>query len=95
MLDSVLRLGNTVVEGRLWLAPMAGVTDLPFRVVTAQLGCPFSVTEMVSAKGIYYGGKSIELLQHTPEQGKQQRLPGHNLRNGFLRTEQSLHREPS
>ncbi|MBE5780774.1 MAG: tRNA dihydrouridine synthase DusB [Clostridiales bacterium] len=70
MLDSVLRLGNTAVEGRLWLAPMAGVTDLPFRVVTAQLGCPFSVTEMVSAKGIYYGGKSIELLQHTPEQGK-------------------------
>jgi tRNA-dihydrouridine synthase B len=69
MVDQPLVLGGRSIQGRLWLAPMAGVTDLPFRVVAAELGCPFSVTEMVSAKGIYYGGKTLDLLQTDPAQG--------------------------
>ena len=69
MVDQPLTLGGRSIQGRLWLAPMAGVTDLPFRVVAAELGCPFSVTEMASAKGIYYGGKTLDLLQTHPAQG--------------------------
>ena len=33
------------------LAPMAGVTDMPFRVLCHEMGCPMAVSEMVSAKG--------------------------------------------
>ena len=33
------------------LAPMAGVTDMPFRVLCREMGCPMAVSEMVSAKG--------------------------------------------
>ena len=64
-----LTVGGTAIAGRLWLAPLAGFTDLPFRVVTAELGCPFSFTEMVSAKGLIYGGKTDELLAMDPREG--------------------------
>ena len=33
------------------LAPMAGVTDMPFRLLCHEMGCPMAVSEMVSAKG--------------------------------------------
>mgnify|MGYP001654572887 CR=1 FL=1 len=37
------------------LAPLAGVTDLPYRRLCRELGCDFTYTEMVSAKGLRYG----------------------------------------
>ena len=53
------------------LAPMAGFTDGPFRQLCAEQGCPLSFTEMVSAKGMYYGSKgSEELMKISPQQGK-------------------------
>lgn len=51
------------------LAPMAGVTDLPYRALCKELGCDFTYTEMVSAKGLYYGGNgSAALLETAPNE---------------------------
>ena len=44
------------------LAPMAGVTDSVFRGLCAEHGCDFTYTEMVSAKGLFYGGKKTRAL---------------------------------
>lgn len=62
-----LRIGNTVLENNVILAPMAGVTDLPFRVLCREQGAGCVVTEMVSAKAVLYNNKNTrELLQLDP-----------------------------
>ena len=62
-----LRIGNTVLENNVILAPMAGVTDLPFRVLCREQGAGCVVTEMVSAKAIVYNNRNTrELLQIDP-----------------------------
>ena len=62
-----LRIGNTVLESNVILAPMAGVTDLPFRVLCREQGAGCVVTEMVSAKAVLYNNKNTrELLQIDP-----------------------------
>ena len=62
-----LRIGNTVLENNVILAPMAGVTDLPFRVLCREQGAGCVVTEMVSAKaGLYNNKNTRELLQIDP-----------------------------
>ena len=62
-----LRIGNTVLENTVILAPMAGVTDLPFRVLCREQGAGCVVTEMVSAKAVLYNNKNTrELLQIDP-----------------------------
>ncbi len=45
-------IGNLEVGQAVWLAPMAGVTDSPFRHTAKRLGCPLLVSEMVSAEGL-------------------------------------------
>lgn len=50
------------------LAPMAGVTDLPFRALCAFMGADFTYTEMISAKGLSYGGKNSYALLETSKQ---------------------------
>jgi nifR3 family TIM-barrel protein len=47
------------------LGPMAGVTDLPFRILCKEQGADVCITEMVSAKGLMYGGKKTDLLLKT------------------------------
>lgn len=54
-------IGNVEV-GRLSLGPMAGVTDLPFRMLCRECGAEFIYTEMVSAKGIHYNNKNTRDL---------------------------------
>ena len=62
-----LRIGNTVLENNVILAPMAGVTDLPFRVLCREQGAGCVVTEMVSAKAVLDNNKNTrELLQIDP-----------------------------
>ncbi len=57
-------IGTVAVENPLLLAPMAGVTDLPFRLLCREQGCGMTYTEMVSAKAILYGNKNTaELLK--------------------------------
>ncbi len=51
-----------------WLAPLAGYSDLAMRLLARKYGAKICVTEMVSAKGIVYGGKNTtSLLKTTPE----------------------------
>ncbi len=51
-----------------WLAPMAGFTDLPFRLLCRERGCVCAVTEMVSAKGLCYDSKgTTDLLATCPK----------------------------
>lgn len=62
-----MRLGTLEIAGDLVLAPMAGVTDLAFRTVCAELGAAVTVTEMVSSRAlIYQDKKSRSLLHKTP-----------------------------
>lgn len=57
-----LIIGNVTLDNNLILAPMAGVTDLPFRVLCKEQGAGLICMEMVSAKGIYYNNKNTESL---------------------------------
>ena len=57
-----LTIGNVELPNRYVLAPMAGVTDLPFRVLCKEQGAGLICMEMVSAKGIYYNNKNTESL---------------------------------
>ncbi|MEY8392901.1 tRNA dihydrouridine synthase DusB [Lachnospiraceae bacterium 45-W7] len=63
-----LKIGNVVLENNLVLAPMAGVCDLPFRVLCKEQGAGLLCMEMVSAKGIYYRNKNTEMLLATTQQ---------------------------
>lgn len=57
-----LKIGNVYLQGNVVLAPMAGVTDLPFRLLCKEQGADLICTEMVSAKGIMYHNKNTEEL---------------------------------
>lgn len=52
-----LKIGTVTLDNNVILAPMAGVTDLPFRLLCREQGCGMVVTEMVSAKAILYKNK--------------------------------------
>lgn len=57
------KIGTIEIQDKLILAPMAGVTDLPFRLLCKEAGCDILYTEMVSAKAMYYKNKNtIPLL---------------------------------
>lgn len=59
-----MKIGNVTLDNNVFLAPMAGVTDLPFRLLCKEMGCGLVYSEMVSAKGILYNNKNTtELLQ--------------------------------
>lgn len=57
-----MRLGKLSFDRPAFLAPMAGVTDLPFRLLCRMEGCDLTYTEMVSAKGLLYGGLNTKRL---------------------------------
>ena len=57
-----LKIGNVTLDAPLILAPMAGVTDLPFRLLCKEQGAGLLCMEMVSAKAIYYKNKNTESL---------------------------------
>ena len=52
-----MQIGNVTINGKLALAPMAGVTDLAFRHICREHGAALTVTEMVSAKALCYKDK--------------------------------------
>jgi tRNA-dihydrouridine synthase B len=57
-----IKIGNIILENNVFLAPMAGVTDMPFRILCREQGCGLVYTEMVSAKGMHYNDeKSFKL----------------------------------
>ena len=62
-----MKIGNVNIENNVVLAPMAGVTDLPFRLLCKEMCCGMLYSEMVSAKAILYGNKNTDdLLKVTP-----------------------------
>lgn len=66
---SVLKIGNVTLENNVILAPMAGVTDLPFRLLCKKQGAGLVCMEMISAKAILYHNKNTEeLMRILPEE---------------------------
>ena len=62
-------IGNVEIHSKLYLAPMAGVTDLAFRQICRELGAGMSCTELVSAKALcYQDKKSRGLLKLAPNE---------------------------
>lgn len=57
-----LVIGNVTLKNNLILAPMAGVSDLPFRLLCKEQGAGLVCMEMVSAKAIYYNNQNTEEL---------------------------------
>jgi tRNA-dihydrouridine synthase len=51
-----MKIGNHTLRHGLFLGPMAGYTDYGMREICKRFGAEYLVTEMVSAKGLYYGG---------------------------------------
>lgn len=67
---SGLQIGNVALQSNIILAPMAGVSDLPFRLLCSKMGAGMVCMEMVSAKAIYYNNKNTEdLLTIHPDEG--------------------------
>ena len=62
-----MKIGNVTLDNNLILAPMAGVTDLPFRLLCKEQGAGLLCMEMVSAKAIYYNNKNTESLMEIDE----------------------------
>lgn len=60
-----MKIGNIDIKNNLILAPMAGVTDLPFRSLCRQEGAGLIYTEMVSAKAVLYKNKNTDVLLET------------------------------
>lgn len=59
-----MKIGNVEVDGNVFLAPMAGVTDLPYRILARELGCSLLYSEMISDKGINYRNcHTLEMLK--------------------------------
>ena len=65
-LDRV-QVGGFEIKNNVWLAPLAGYTNYPFRKIALQSGAGFAFTEMVSAKGLCYGSENTKELLYTSE----------------------------
>lgn len=64
-----MKIGNIKLENNVFLAPMAGVTDMPFRILCKEMGCGLVYSEMVSAKGMFYQSKNTgKLLEVDPRE---------------------------
>ena len=63
-----IEIGKLKLENNVFLAPMAGITDLPFRKLCKEYGPGLVFTEMVSAKGLYYNDKKTEKLLNTEDE---------------------------
>ncbi len=63
----MLTIGTVVIDGKLALAPMAGVTDIAFRTICREQGAALTYTEMVSAKALVYQDSKTRTLLHIRE----------------------------
>ncbi len=60
-----IKIGNVELKSAVVMAPMAGVTDLPYRTILHEMGVGLTTTEMISAKAILYHNKNTEELMRT------------------------------
>lgn len=64
-----MQIGSVKLDNNIFLAPMAGVTDMSFRILCKRQGCGLTYTEMVSAKGLHYkSDNTAVLLSVSPEE---------------------------
>ncbi len=64
-----MKIGTIELKGKTILAPLAGITNLPFRILAKECGCALVCSEMVSAKGIVYNSeKTLTLLDSKEEE---------------------------
>jgi tRNA-dihydrouridine synthase B len=65
-----MKIGNLKIKNNIFLAPMAGVTDISFRILCKNMGCGLTFTEMVRAKGLLYDNqKTKKILEIDKEEG--------------------------
>ena len=65
-----MKIGNVELKNNVFLAPMAGITDLAHRRICKRMGAGLVYTEMVSAKGLYYKDEKTRLLMASHEDEK-------------------------
>jgi nifR3 family TIM-barrel protein len=64
-----MKIGSLVIDDITVLAPIAGVTNLPFRLMVKKAGCGLVCSEMISSNGIVFGSeKTIKMLDSSPEE---------------------------
>ncbi len=64
-----MKIKNLEIHGKTFLAPLAGITNLPFRLLVKSSGCAVVCSEMISAKAICYrSAKTLKLLDSDPEE---------------------------
>lgn len=60
-----MKIGNLQLDNNVFLAPMAGVSDMPYRILCKEMGAGLVYSEMISAKGLLYNNKNTEILLKT------------------------------
>ncbi|GKX68740.1 tRNA dihydrouridine synthase DusB [Inconstantimicrobium mannanitabidum] len=65
-----MKIANLEFENNVFLAPMAGVTDISFRGLCKEMGCGLVYTEMVSAKALYYESQNTKELMRVADEEK-------------------------
>ena len=60
-----MRIGSLEFDAPVFLAPMAGVTDMAYRILAREMGCPLCYAEMVSVKGIHFRNERTLSMLHT------------------------------
>ncbi|MFL0248023.1 tRNA dihydrouridine synthase DusB [Candidatus Clostridium stratigraminis] len=65
-----MQIGNLKVKNNVFLAPMAGVTDIAYRGLCAEMGCGLVYTEMISAKGLFYNSENTKEMLRISEEEK-------------------------
>ena len=68
MIVGIMQIGNVKLSNNVFLAPMAGVTDMAFRILCKRKGCGLTYTEMVSAKGLHYKSDNTAVLLEIAEE---------------------------
>ena len=63
----MIKIKDLEIHGKTFLAPLAGITNLPFRRLVKECGCAVVCSEMVSAKGIFYNSKNTLTLMTSRE----------------------------
>lgn len=64
----MLKIGNLDLPSPCMLAPLAGISDLPFRLINRSFGCGFAFTEMISARALVYRNcNTVDMISTTPD----------------------------
>ncbi|MFR3371046.1 MAG: tRNA-dihydrouridine synthase, partial [Clostridioides difficile] len=63
-----MKIGNLELKNKVFLSPMAGVTDLPFRLICKEQGCGLLYTEMINGKALCYDDENTKKMLKIEEE---------------------------